>query len=396
VRYAFSGLTLDTDRFALRRGDEVVHVEPQVFDVLAYLVAHRDSVVTKAELLDAVWGDRFVSESALTSRVKAARAAVGDDGTAQAVIRTVHGRGYQFVADVAEVTTTAAAPPPAPPRPALEQDIRFCTTPDDVRLAYAITGAGPPLVRAAVWLTHVDYDLHSPVWRHWLTDLSAQHTLVRYDERGCGLSDHDVEFSFDAWVADLEAVVDAAGLDRFALLGVSQGGGVSIAYSARHPERVSHLVLVNSYLRGRYLRAANETERRDAELQVEMAVVGWGRDDVAYRHFFASQFLPGGTPELWDAFAELQRRTTSAENAERFFNTYARIDVSDLARSLAVPTLVLHARDDLRVPFAQAREVAAAIPGSRLVPLDSANHLFLPDEPAWAVACREIEAFLRT
>jgi pimeloyl-ACP methyl ester carboxylesterase/DNA-binding winged helix-turn-helix (wHTH) protein len=394
VRYAFAGLTLDTDHFALRRGEEIVHVEPQVFDVLAYLVEHRNAVVTKEELLDAVWGDRFVSESALTSRIKAARHAVGDDGTAQSVIRTVHGRGYQFVAEVTETTTSRATTTemPAP----LEQEIRFCTTDDGTRLAYASTGHGPPLVRAAVWMTHVDYDLHSPVWRHWLTDLSRQHTLIRYDERGCGLSDHDVEFSFDAWVADLEAVVDAAGLDRFALLGHSQGGGVSIAYAARHPERVSHLVLVNSYLRGRYLRAATETERRDAELQVEMAVVGWGRDDVAYRHFFASQFLPGGTPELWDAFAELQRRTTSAENAQGFFTTYARIDVTNLAREITVPTLVLHARDDLRVPFAQARELAAAIPGSRLIPLDSANHLLLPDEPAWGVVVAEIEAFLAT
>jgi len=392
VQYAFAGLTLDTDRYALRRDDEVVHLEPQVFDVLAYLVEHRDAVVTKAELLDAVWGDRFVSESALTSRIKAARAAVGDNGTAQSVIRTVHGRGYQFVADVG-VTDD---PPPHPAAPPLDQEIRFCTTPDGVRLAYALTGAGPPLVRAAVWLTHVDYDLNSPVWRHWLTDLSARHTVIRYDERGCGLSDHDVDFSFDAWVNDLETVVDAAGLDRFALLGMSQGGGVSMAYAARHPERVSHLVLVNTYLRGRYLRAATDTERRDAELQVEMAVVGWGRDDVAYRYFFASQFLPGGTPELWDAFAELQRRTTSAENAQQFFTTYGHIDVTDLAREIRVPTLVLHARDDRRVPYAQAREVAAAIPGSRLVPLDSPNHLFLPDEPAWDVVVREIEAFLAT
>jgi pimeloyl-ACP methyl ester carboxylesterase len=245
-------------------------------------------------------------------------------------------------------------------------------------------------------MTHVDYDLHSPVWRHWITDLSAHHMLVRYDERGCGLSDPDAEFSLDAWVTDLEAVVDAAGLDRFPLLGVSQGGAVSIAFAARHPERVSHLVLVNSYLRGRYLRAADDTARRDAELQVEMAVVGWGRDDVAYRHFFASQFLPGGTPELWDAFAELQRRTTSAENAMRFLSTYARLDVTDFARELAVPTLVLHARDDHRVPFEQSREAAALIPGSRLVPLDSPNHLFLAGEPAWGVACREIEAFLAT
>ena len=392
MQYAFAGLTLDTDRYALRRDDEVVHLEPQVFDVLAYLVEHRDAVVTKAELLDAVWGDRFVSESALTSRIKAARAAVGDNGTAQSVIRTVHGRGYQFVADVG-VTDD---PPPHPAAPPLDQEIRFCTTPDGVRLAYALTGAGPPLVRAAVWLTHVDYDLNSPVWRHWLTDLSARHTVIRYDERGCGLSDHDVDFSFQAWVNDLETVVDAAGLERFALLGMSQGGGVSMAYAARHPERVSHLVLVNTYLRGRYLRAATDTERRDAELQVEMAVVGWGRDDVAYRHFFASQFLPGGTPELWDAFAELQRRTTSAENAQGFFTTYGRIDVTDLAREVSVPTLVLHARDDRRVPFAQAREVAAAIAESRLVPLDSPNHLFLPDEPAWGVVRREIDAFLAT
>lgn len=391
MQYVFAGLTLDTDGYALRRGDEVVHVEPQVFDVLTYLVEHRDAVVAKTELLDAVWGDRFVSESALTSRIKAARAAVGDDGTAQSVIRTVHGRGYQFVA---ELTTTASRP--STPLPALEQDIRFCTTADGVRLAYAVAGEGPPLVRAAHWMTHLDYDAQSPVWRHWLTDLSAHHTLVRYDERGCGLSDHDADFSFDAWVADLEAVVDAAGLDRFPLLGVSQGGPVSIAFASRHPERVSHLVLVNSYLRGRFLRAVDETARRDAQLQAEMAVVGWGRDDVAYRHFFASQFLPGGTPELWDAFAELQRRTTSAENAMRFLSTYARIDVTELARDLAVPTLVLHARDDRRVPFEQSREIAALIPGSRLVPLDSPNHLFLPDEPAWGVFCREVETFLAT
>ena len=261
-----------------------------------------------------------------------------------------------------------------------------------MRLAYAITGAGPPLVRAAVWLTHVDYDLHSPVWRHWLTDLSAHHTLVRYDERGCGLSDHDVEFSFDAWVADLEAVVDAAGLDRFALLGVSQGGAVSIAYAARHPERVlapraRELVPARPLPPGRRRDRApgSRAPGRDGRR-------GLGPRRRRVPPLLRVQFLPGGTPELWDAFAELQRRTTSAENAQGFFTTYGRIDVTELARELTVPTLVLHARDDRRVPFAQAREVAAAIAGSRLVPLDSPNHLFLPEEPAWAVACREIEA----
>lgn len=395
MRVGFAGLLLDGPRFALRRGDEIVHVEPQVFEVLAYLVAHRDRVVTKEELLDAIWGDRFVSESALTSRVKAARRAVGDDGSAQRVIRTVHGRGYQFVAPV-EVLDDDRSPAPGEPTPArsVEQTIRFCTVPDGVRLAYAVSGTGPPLVRAAHWMTHLDYDLDSPVWRHWIADLSRAHTLVRYDERGCGLSDHDVaDFSLDAWVEDLACVVDAAGLDTFTLLGVSQGGAVSIAYAARHPERVERLVLCNAYIRGRVLRARTDAERREAELQAEIAAVGWGRDDVAYRHFFASSFMPSAEPEMWDAFAQLQRRTTSAENAYRFMHTYARIDVRELATQIRVPTLVLHARDDRRVPFEQARELAAAIPGSRLIPLEGSNHLFLPDEPAWGEVVAAIEAF---
>ncbi len=350
MRCAFTEFILDTDRYALRRGDEIVHLEPQVFDVLAYLVGHRDALVTKAELLDAVWGDRFVSESALTSRIKAARQAVGDDGTMQQVIQTVHGRGYRFVAPVEILDGVSVASPAT----TVDQEIRFCTTPDGVRLAYATMGSGPPLVRAAHWMTHVDYDLHSPVWRHWLVGLSARRTLVRYDERGCGLSDHDaVDFSLDAWVQDLATVVDTVGLERFSLLGVSQGGAVSIAYAARHPERVTKLVLLNSYARGRIAWATTEAERLEAELQAQMAGVGWGRDDVAYRHFYASQFIPGGSRELWDAFAELQRRTTSPENARRFMSTYSRIDVSAFARRLRVPTLVLHARDDHRVPFAR-------------------------------------------
>ena len=396
MRVAFAGLLLDGPRFALRRGDDVVHVEPQVFEVLAYLVAHRDRVVPKEELLDAVWGDRFVSESALTTRIKAARRAVGDDGSAQRVIRTVHGRGYQFVApvevldDEPDEVATGPSDLEAP-----EQEIRFCTAPDGVRLAYATTGQGPPLVRAAHWMTHLDYDLRSPVWRHWIADLSVRNTLVRYDERGCGLSDHDAaEFSLDAWVQDLESVVDAAGLERCSLLGVSQGGAVSIAYAVRHPERVERLVLCNAYARGRVLRAQSDAERREAELQAEVAAVGWGRDDVAYRHFFASSFMPDADPALWDAFAELQRRTTSAENAHRFMSTYARIDVSELATQVRVPTLVIHARDDHRVPFAQARELAAAIPGSRLVPVVSANHLFRADEPAWAEVVERIGEFV--
>jgi len=394
VRYLFGDVVLDTDRYELCRAGEPVHVEPQVFDVLALLLGNRHRVVPKTELLDTVWGDRFVGESALSSRIKAARQAVGDDGSAQKVIRTLHGRGYRFVADV-RVADGEPRSRPGYGAPSLEQVIRFCTTSDGVRLAYATVGHGPPLVRAAHWITHLDYDWHSPVWRHWLEGLANGRTLVRYDERGCGLSDHDIgEWSLDAFVHDLETVVDELGLGRFPLLGVSQGGPVAIAYADRHPERVSRLVLIGSYAQGRRRRARTEEERREAALQVEVARVGWGRDDPTFRRFFSSSFIPDASPELWDAFAELLRRTTPAENAARLLATWAEIDVTEAARRIEVPTLILHARDELRVPFDQARQLAALIRGSRLVPLDSRDHLLRPDEPAWRRFLEEVDAFL--
>ncbi len=393
MRYHFGDSVIDTDRYQLVCGGEVVHVEPQVFDVLAYLVDHRDTIVPKTELLDAVWGDRFVSESALTSRIKSARKAVRDTGREQRVIKTVHGRGYQFVAAVeteaGDERRSLAAPA------AVEQQIRFCTTSDGVRLAYAVVGAGPPIVRAAHWITHLDFDWQSPVWRHWLVGLARERTLIRYDERGCGLSDHDVEdFSLDAWVHDLETVVDEVGCERFPLLGVSQGGAVAVAYAARHPERVSHLILFGSYAQGRLTRAASDEERREAALQVEMVRLGWGRDDPAFRRFFTSSFTPDASPDLWDDFAELLRRTASAENAAKLMEAWAGIDVTDEARQVRAPTLVLHSRDEIRVPLDQARVLAALIPDCRLVLLESRNHLLRPDEPAWDQFLREVDAFL--
>ena len=323
--YRFADCELDLLQFELRRGGEVVHVEPQVFDVLGYLIANRDRVVAKTELLDAVWGDRFVSESALTSRLKDARRAVGDDGQPSAVIRTVHGRGYRFVAAVEAVDAARRRRrATARRRRRSRRTSGYCSSPDGVCVAYATGGIGPPLVKAANWMTHLDYDWDSPIWRHWLHGLADGQHLIRYDERGCGLSDWDVDdFSFDAWVDDLELVVDAVGLDRFPLLGVSQGGAVAIAYAVRHPERVSHLILAGAYARGRLVRADTDDERDEAALDLELARVGWRRDDDAFRQVFASQFLPDGTRELWDAFIELQRRTTSVDNVVRFLEVFA-------------------------------------------------------------------------
>jgi DNA-binding winged helix-turn-helix (wHTH) protein/pimeloyl-ACP methyl ester carboxylesterase len=394
VRYRFDDSVLDTTRYELTRGGELVHVEPQVFDVLTQLVEHRERVMAKAELLDLVWGHQFVSESALTTRIKQLRQAVGDSGRDQRIVQTVHGRGYRFVAPVEELTDVTERVKLAIPSD-LRQAIRFCSTADGTRLAYATVGSGPPLVRAAHWITHLDYDWQSPVWRHWLVGLARQRMLVRYDERGCGLSDHDVDdFSLDAWVQDLETVVDDLGLDRFPLLGVSQGGAVAVAYAARHPDRVSRLVLFGAYVQGRMRRASSDEERREAALQFEIVRLGWGREDPAFRRFFTSSFIPDAPPELWESFGELLRRTTAAENAARLLESWAEIDVTEEATRVQAPTLVLHARDELRVPFEQARRLAMLIPGARFVPLASRNHLLRADEPAWHQFLDEVEAFL--
>ncbi|BBY91805.1 transcriptional regulator [Mycobacterium gallinarum] len=389
---------LDTQRYELRSGAELIRVEPQVFDVLTQLVSNAHRFVSKGELFDSVWGGRFVTEAALTSRIKAARRALGDDGESQRFIRTVRGRGYQFVGTLTADEPPAPAPqeiavPDEPPPP--RQHIAFCKAADGVRLAYAVAGEGPPLVRAANWMTHLGYDIESPVWKHWVRDLSNNRQFIRYDERGCGLSDWDAtEFTFDDWVTDLESVVEALGLQRFPLLGVSQGGAVAVAYAARHPEKVSRLVLCSAYAGGRAVRASGEDEKRAAALDLELARVGWGRDDPAFRQVFAAQFIPDGTRADWAAFDQLQRRTTSPENAVRFLEEFGRIDVRDLAREVSCPTLIMHSRDDHRVPLRYGEELASLIPNSRLVALSSNNHLLTATESAWQVFRAEIDEFL--
>lgn len=410
--YAFGDCELDTDLYELRRGGRPRQVEPQVFDVLCHLVANRGRVVAKEELLDAVWGDRFVSESALSSRIRDARRAVGDDGTAQRAIRTVHGRGFRFVADVEERTPAPAATPtgggehtrpppggrsPGQGAPGPAQAVRFCRAADGTRLAYATAGAGPLLVKAPNWLTHLRADWESVVWRHWLRELSARYRLVHHDARASGLSDWDVaEVSFEAMVGDLEAVVDAAGLDRFALLGVSQGGAVATAYAARHPERVTHLVLYGAYALGRRERARTAQGRREAELMLDLVEAVWAREASQFRHLFAAQFMLEATPWQWAAFEAHQRDTASPENARRLLGMAASIDVTDVAPAVRAPTLVLHAVDDRRVPVAQGELLASLIPGARFVPLASCNHLLLDSEPAWDAFLAVLDEHLAT
>jgi pimeloyl-ACP methyl ester carboxylesterase/DNA-binding winged helix-turn-helix (wHTH) protein len=391
VLFLFEDFVLDNERRELRAGGTVVPIEPQVFDVLVYLIENRDRVVSKDDLIASVWDGRIVSESNLTSRINAVRKAVGDSGKEQRLIRTSARKGIRFVGEVIEkgnenlltsVTTVA-------------QKVQFCTASDGVRIAYALAGQGLPLVKAANWLNHLEYDWQSPIWSHLFQALAAEYQLIRYDERGNGLSDWDVEdISFDAFVRDLESVVDATGLKRFALLGMSQGCAVSIAYTIRHPERVSHLVLYGGYSRGPCMRGSTaEIERAEATLTLMR--LGWGQENPAFRHIFTSHFIPGGTVEQMKWFDDLQRVTTSAENAVRIRGAMNNIDVSALLEQVTVPTLVVHCHSDAVVPFEEGRLMAAGISGARFVALEGCNHLILPGEPVSGRFLDAIRSFLR-
>ena len=275
------------------------------------------------------------------------------------------------------------------------QEIRYCRASDGVRLAYAISGHGPPLLKAANWLNHLEYDWESPVWSHMLHGLSRDHTLIRYDARGIGMSDRNVgDVSFDAWVDDLAAVADAAGLKQFPLLGISQGCAVSIAYAVRNPERVTRLVLYGGFARGRLKRARTEEQREQWHATRTLMRLGWGADNPAFRQLFTSEFMPDAIKEQADAFNELQRRSASPEGAVRHFEISSQTDITDLLDKVRVPTLVMHTRGDLIASLADGRELAAGIPGARFVTLEGRNHLFLADEPAAARFFEEIRRFL--
>ena len=279
----------------------------------------------------------------------------------------------------------------------LKQQIRFCTGHDGVRVAYATSGHGPPLVKVANWISHLEFDAASPVWSHMIAALSSDHKLLRYDQRGTGLSDWDVpNLTFEDWVRDLETVVDALGLERFPLLGISQGAPVAVAYAVRHPERVSHLILHGAYARGRLKRNPTPQQREEAEMMTRLAALGWGQQNPAFRQFFTSQFIPGGTRDQHEWFNELERISTSPANAARMMSVFNEIDVVDLLPRVSCPTLVLHATGDARVPFDEGRLFATLIPDARFIPLDSNNHLILESEPAWARCLQEVDGFLRS
>ena len=278
-----------------------------------------------------------------------------------------------------------------------KQEIRFARAPDGTRLAYAVhgDGAGIPLVQAAHWLTHIGEDWKTPVWRPWYDALGARYRLYRYDARGCGLSDRDsTDSSLDVLVTDLEAIVDAAKLERFALFGTSQGGALSIAYAARHPERVSHIVLLGAFARGPLRRDPTEAQLASLEAELKMIEVGWGQDNPAYRQLFTNLMFPGATPEQIRSFNDLQRLSCSPLQAAHIVRSFSDIDASAYLSRVTCPTLVLHTRGDMCAPFDEGVFLASSIPGARLVPLETRSHVPMPGEPSFDRVIEEIEAFV--
>jgi DNA-binding winged helix-turn-helix (wHTH) protein/pimeloyl-ACP methyl ester carboxylesterase len=398
VVYEFGPFRLEPGEHRLVRKGHVIRLTGKAFDTLCALLERHGKLIPKQELMDAVWPETRVEENNLDRNISALRKALGEQAIGQPFIETVPRVGYRFVAPVTEIPLRAMARragdrvPETPSR----QEIRFCVTQDNVRLAYATVGSGHPLVKVANCFNHLDFEWEGPIWRHWVRDLAKGYSILRYDGRGNGLSQWDVEdVSFESWVHDLETVVDAAGLEKFALMGHSQGGAVAIAYAVRHPERVSHLILCGAYSRG-----TNCQERPDA-IEVRRALetlvqLNWGKSNPSFFQLVTNLYIPEkATPEDQCWFKELQLISVSADNLVKIMRACDEINVRPLLPLVSVPTIVFHSDRDHVAPSEEGRIVATEIPGARFVPLSSANHILLAEEPAWKIFREELASFLR-
>lgn len=400
--YSFGTCEVDVDRRELRKSGAAVHVEPQVFDLLVHLARHAGRAVTKDQLIQAIWNGRIISDATLTSRISAARRAIDDAAAPHGFIRTIPRCGYRFDAVVQErgghsdrLTASPTAIQSGHGGADPQQEITFCRTADGVHLAVATAGNGLTLVKTANWLNHLEYDWQSPVWAPLFRHLAVQYRLVRYDERGNGLSDwHVPQLSFEAFVQDLETVVDAVGLDRFALFGISQGAPIAVAYAVRHPERVSRLILSGGFVQG-WRKRGSVADVERAEASIMLIRQGWGQDNPAARQMFTALIVPDATLEEMRWLNDLERVSAAPENAIRLLYAIGDIDVLDLLPQISVPTLILHSRGDARVPFEHGLLLARTIRNARFVALDSNNHLILSHEPAWQRYVHEMCSFLK-
>jgi len=377
--YSFCGNRLDLKRHVLTRNGETIPVEPQVFDILHILAENAGSLVTKDQLIEAVWEGRIVSEATISGRINAARTAVGDNGRDQQIIRTVPRRGFEMVA---EVTTEEAASATAAPQ--LRQTIRYATSADGTSIAWSSAGEGPPVLFAWHHLSHLEKDWDSGLLRRGLTALADKHRLVRFDIRGAGLSDPiSQEDSLDEHVDDMMAVADAAGLERFPIVATLQAAAVAIRLAARWPDRVSRLVFHNAYARGRAIR---ENAPQDSENDPFIALLksgGWGDPDNGFMRAWATMVLPMASFDETTELVQLVAHAASTEDALLQRNLIDKLNVLDDLAKVRAPTLVIHTRMCAIHPVAEGRRVAAGIPGAEFMEVDSSNTFLIASDPAF-------------
>jgi pimeloyl-ACP methyl ester carboxylesterase/DNA-binding winged helix-turn-helix (wHTH) protein len=397
VDYEFGPFRLELREHRLLRQGAPIALTGKAFQTLRVLVEARGNLVSKHDLMTAVWPDTSVEENNLDRNISVLRKALGEQSNRRPFIETVTRVGYRFLAPVSE--SNSAFPqiaPVAENSPSPRQEIRFCVTRDNVRLAYSTIGAGHPLLKVANCFNHLDFEWESPIWHHWVRDLAGGASILRYDGRGNGLSTWDVnDISFEAWVHDLEVVVDAARLDKFALFGHSQGGAIAIAYAVRHPKRVSHLVLCGAYSRGAYHRGHPDAVevRRALETLVQL---NWGKTNPSFFQVVTNLYIPEkATDEDQCWFKDLQLISVSPDNLVKTMRACDDINVRHLLPSISVPTIVFHSDRDRIAPPEEGRILAAEIPGAQFVPLPSANHILLSEEPAWKIFRNALSSFLK-
>jgi DNA-binding winged helix-turn-helix (wHTH) protein len=390
--YQFAECSIDPERHMFLRDNNPVHVEPQVFELLLVLAAKHGRLVTKDELVETVWHGLSVSDATISARINAARKAVGDTGRDQATIKTVHGLGFQLIAEV-KIVQKQASPAPVTD-PGGTQTIRFAQSSHNAKIAFAESGDGPPLIRVGHWLSHLELDWHSSVWRPLLEALGRKHTLYRYDQRGTGLSSRSLDGAdLDAFVDDLKAVADANKLDNFPIFAASQAVPVAIRFAELYPDRVSGLVLYGGYAQGRALRVKSPDDI-DEDVILGLIRAGWGKADSPFVNAFSSLFVPDATSEQMESFVNMQTETVSPKDAARLRQIIDRFNVIDALPSISAPTLVIHANCDAVQPSSQGRLLASEIPNAKYVSLDSRNHVPLPQEDSWTRMIDETEAFL--
>jgi pimeloyl-ACP methyl ester carboxylesterase/DNA-binding winged helix-turn-helix (wHTH) protein len=394
--FRFESFELDVGERRLLRSGELVPLRGKIFDTLCILVENHGRLIRKDELMRRLWPDSVVEENNLDHNISKLRRALEDGTSGQKFIETVPRQGYRFIAEVQQTPINPRLHKvEASPETELisEQEIQTLITSDGVRIAYTIGGSGPPLVRAVDWLNHLDFEWKNPSRRHWYSEIMCHNTFLRYDQRGSGLSDWNVDdFSFERSLADFDELISAVGWEKFALVGSCQGGAIGAAYAARHPERVTKLVLTGAFARGWPPPDSMITEQFNAMLT--LIRLGWGRDNPAFRQLWTTLFRPDASPAETEWMNEFQRITSSPENAARMMSEFPKIDITDLLPKICCPTLVIHSRDEAVVPVQEGRLIASRIRGARFVELPSRSHEVVPGEPAWQTFVAEFSKFL--